>query len=113
MRPFLLVALGFALAIGVYFGLRAYQMFAYPPGSITNRGFSLVRVNAHNGRFIGDIRKGEAQRLPYGEYTLTIPELGESFVLFKNDRGKAILHCSDGLLIVETDANSTVMSADE
>ena len=68
----------------------------------------MVKPN-REGKDVCEIKKGESRLLPYGLYKVTIPETGASFLLFKNNRGAPILHSVDGTLVVETDANSSVM----
>ena len=108
-RSLLFVAAGIVLAVLLQVGHRAYEMLTHPVSPITNDGFVMVQVAYHEGKDLCEIKKGESRLLPYGLYKVTIPETGASFLLFKNDRGAPILHSVDGTLVVETDANSSVM----
>ena len=110
MRAILLMACGFFLALAIGVGTTAYQTMTHPLEAIQNEGFSVVQVSDSNGKFLCEIHKGEAKLLPYGEYTITIPDTKTTFGLFKNNRGNPILHSVNGILVVETDANSRVMT---
>lgn len=109
LRNLLFVTAGVALAVLLEIGYRAYEMYTHPLSPITNDGFGMVQVAYHEGKDVCEIKKGESRLLPYGLYKVTIPETGASFLLFKNNRGAPVLHSVDGTLIVETDANSSVM----
>ena len=108
-RNLLLVTAGVVLAAMLQIGYRVYEMLAHPVSPITNDGFGMVQVAYDEGKDVCEIRKGEARLLPYGLYKVTIPEIGASFLLFKNNRGSPVLRSVEGLLVVETDANSSVM----
>lgn len=113
MKPWLrnlsLVTAGVALAVLLQVGYRAYEIYTHPLSPIINDGFGMVQVAYHEGKDVCEIKKGESRLLPYGLYKVPIPETGASFLLFKNNRGAPILHSVDGTLVVETDANSSVM----
>jgi hypothetical protein len=109
LRNLLFVTAGVALAVLLQFGYRAYEMYTHPLSPITNDGFGMVQIAYHEGRDVCEIKRGESRLLPYGLYKVTIPETGASFLLFKNNRGAPVLHSVDGTLVVETDANSSLM----
>ena len=109
LRNLLLVTAGVVLAAMIQTGYQAFEMLTHPLSPITNDGFGMVQVAYDEGKDVCEIRKGEARLLPYGLYKVTIPEIGASFLLFKNNRGSPILRSVDGHLIVETDANSSLM----
>ncbi len=108
-RNLLLVTAGVILTAMLQFGYRTFEMLTHPLSPITNDGFGIVRVAYDEGKDVCEIRKGETRLLPYGLYRVTIPEIGAGFLLFKNNRGSAVLRSVEGLLIVETNANSRVM----
>jgi hypothetical protein len=109
-RNLLYLAAGVMLAVLLQFGHRAYEMFAHPLSPITNDGFLMIKVAYHEGKDVCELKNGESRLLPYGLYKVTIPETGAGFLLFKNNRGAPVLHSVDGTLVVETDANSSIMS---
>ena len=109
LRNLLFVTAGVVLAVLLQSGYRAYEILAHPLSPITNDGFGMVQVAYDQGKDVCVLRNGEARLLPYGIYKVTIPEINLSFLLFKNNRGSPILRSVEGLLVVETDANSSVM----
>lgn len=113
MKPWLrnlwLVATGGALALLIAVGFKAYWMFTHPVSPITNDGFSVVQIAYEDGQDVCELKNGEARLLPYGLYRVNIPEIGSSFLLFKNNRGAPVLRSVGGKLVVETDANSAVL----
>jgi hypothetical protein len=109
-RNLLFLAAGVMLAVLLQYGHRAYEMFTHPLSPITNDGFLMIKIAYHDGKDVCEIKNGESRLLPYGLYKVTIPETGASFLLFKNNRGAPVLHSVDGTLVVETDANSSVMT---
>lgn len=112
MRPFLFIAAGFALCLLIGAGVSAYLAISHPLGAITNYGYAQVQISGDSPpKELYELRKGESRLLPYGWYTITILEAKTSFVLFKNNRGTCDIHATDGLPIIEVNANASVMSA--
>ena len=84
-------------------------MYSHPVSPITNDGFEQVQIAYDEGKEVCVLTNGEAHLLPYGIYRVTIPEINVGIRLFKNNRGSPILRSSSGMLVVETDANCSVM----
>jgi hypothetical protein len=112
MRTFLHVAAGAFLCLIAGVGINAFLMMNQPYGAITNEDFPLIRINPMAGNSASgqyELRKGESKLLPYGQYTISIPDTKASFVLFKNNRGTCDIHSANGILLVETNRNAHIM----
>jgi len=111
MRSILLIVLGFILAVLCGVGFYIFQITTHPLGAVTNLDYPLVQVSRYQEKPLFELRKGEAKLLEYGEYTINIPEIKASFVLFKNNRGTCDIHSADGTLLVEVNENATLLNA--
>jgi hypothetical protein len=110
MRPFLFIAAGFALCLVIGATVSVYLAISHPLGAITNHGYAQVQISGDSvPKEHYDLRKGESHLLPYGWYTITIPEAKTSFTLFKNNRGSCDIHTIDGLPVIEVNENASVM----
>jgi hypothetical protein len=114
MRTFLHVAAGAFLCLIAGVGINTFWMMTHPYGAVTNEDYPLIQItdtDGNSGSRQYELRRGESKLLPYGQYTISIPDTKASFVLFKNNRGTCGIHSASGILLVETNDNANILSA--
>jgi len=111
MRSLLLITVGFVLAFVCAISFYLFFFITHPIGALTNSDYPLVQVSKYEGKPLFELRKGEAKLLEYGEYTIQIPEIKASFVLFKNNRGTCDIKSADGTLLVKVNENANIFTA--
>ena len=92
-------------------GVQTYHFLTHPFSPVTNYDYPLIQLTNGRGLVQYELRKGESKLVPYGEYTVIIPDTKVSFVLFKNNRGNCNIRTTNGVLLVETDQNSAILPA--
>ena len=95
------------LAVALYVFDR-FHFFSHPVSPVTNFDYPLVQLTNENGLVQHEIRKGESKLVEYGLYTTVIPATNASFPLWKNNRGRCNIRSANGVLLVETDRNSSI-----
>ncbi len=110
MRSLFLIIFGFLIAVICGVSLYVVSFMSRPLSAVTNLDYPLVQVSRFEGKPLFELHKGESKLLEYGEYTVYIPEIKASFVLFKNNRGKCDIHSADGVLLVEVNENASILN---
>ena len=108
MRTPLLIASGFVLCLILGVGIHVYQLVSHPLGAVTNQDYPLVQLANERGVIQHQLGKGESKLMLYGEYTVSIPAINASFVLFKNNRGTCIIRSANDVLLVQTNENAAI-----
>ena len=113
MRTFLHLAAGIFLCLIALVGINGVWMMSHPYGGVTNEDYPsllITDMDGHSESQQYEVRKGQSQLLPYGRYTISIPDTKASFVLFKNNRGTCEVRSANGILLVKINRNAHIMS---
>ena len=108
LKKRIIIPFAVGLILGIVLILSVISLnYSNGHGKITNMGFDEIRVSSQDGGSFEVLKVGQYAELPYGTYLIEIPSLNKTFPVFKNNKGNIVVEYYDGVLVFETDDNSS------